>query len=64
MKKGISQGITHLPTSRYNLFSISKRLEEGWKLDGNKDMIKLVKGKEEIRFDIKIKTKKGAGFCM
>ena len=27
-------------------------------------MIKLVKGKQEIKFDIKIKTKKGAIYCM
>ena len=62
--KGVIKGIAHLPRSRYNLFSISRRLDDGWKLGGDQDMIKLVKGNDEIKFDIKIKTKKGAVYCM
>ena len=36
----------------YNLFSIPKRLKDGWTMSGNKKCITLTKGKSEIKFDI------------
>ena len=38
-------------------------LKQGWKLSGGEDTIWISKGKLEVRFDIKIATKKGAIYC-
>lgn len=40
----------------YNLFSIPKRLKEGWKMVGDKKCITLSKGPSEIKFDIAMKV--------
>jgi hypothetical protein len=56
--------VTHLPESKYNLFSITKLQNEGWILSGNSDAIWLTKGDVEIRFDIKIPTPKGVLYAM
>eukprot|EP00957_Ditylum_brightwellii_P036221 2744007-Ditylum_brightwellii.AAC.1 len=58
------KGIMHLPQAGYNLFSITKRLEEGWALGGGTDVIWLTKRKRKIMFDIKIKTPKGPIFTI
>ena len=56
--------IVHLPQSGYNLFSLTKRLEDGWTLGGNANAIWITKGKLKVTFDIKIKTPKGAIFAI
>ena len=43
----------------YNLFSLSKCLNEGWTMSGNTECIKLTKGDTTIRFDIKVHSPKG-----
>ena len=49
--------------SNYNLFSISRMLDVGFKMEGDDEAIVLRRGDAEIRFDIKIETKNGALFC-
>ena len=55
--------LVYVPESSFNLFSLSKRLENGWKLGGDAKVIWLEKDDYKIMFDIKIKTPKGALFC-
>eukprot|EP00957_Ditylum_brightwellii_P047434 3603209-Ditylum_brightwellii.AAC.1 len=60
----IIEGIVHLPQAGYNLFSITKQLDEGWALGGGAEAIWLKKGKQKIMFDINIKTPKGTIFVI
>ena len=69
-KKGQEQcavmikGMVHMPQAGYNLFSLTKRLDEGWTLGGSAEAIWIEKGGKRITFDIKIKTPKGAIFAI
>ena len=56
--------VKNVPTNKFNLLAINQRLEKGWQLHGTKNYLKLVKGKTEIKFDIKIKTKEGCIFAV
>ena len=40
----------------YNLYSLSKSMREGWKLEGDSKVMTLTKGDAKIFFDIKVKT--------
>ena len=53
-------GFVHMPQSELNLFSISIRAEEGWKLGGDKTDILLQNNDQIIKFYIKEKTEKRA----
>ena len=61
--------VSFAPAAAYNLFSVSKRVNEGWTLsselttDGDTSLV-LVRGGARIVFDIKIETPKGAIYCM
>ena len=58
------QNVDVIPKSHYNLISITKLMEEGCKIAGNKkDGITLQKGSQVIKFDIKVKTPKGVLWC-
>ena len=59
----IIEEMVHSPSAEFNLFSLTKRLDEGWTLGGNKDIIWISKGDKKVVFDIKIKTPKGAIFA-
>ena len=52
------------PKGNFNLFSVSRCLMEGWKLVGDDTGMELTKDDIVIKFDIVIKTKKGAIFCV
>ena len=61
--------MSYVPDAAYNLFSIAKRVDEGWDLKSMKGadgetMLVLEKDGGQIKFDIKIKTPKGAVYCM
>jgi hypothetical protein len=64
MSSGTLTGVTLLPNSGYNLFSLTKMMNQGWKLFGDEEALCLKKGDKEVRFDIKIPTPKGAIYCM
>ena len=58
------QNANVIPESHYNLISITKLMEEGHKITGNKkDSITLQKGSQVIKFDIKVETPKGVLWC-
>jgi hypothetical protein len=53
-----------IPESHYNLISITKLMEEGHKISGNKkDDITLQKRSQVIKFDIKVETPRGVLWC-
>ena len=45
--------VSVVPSSAFNLFSITKMQLQGWVLGGNKDNLWITKGRRTIRFDIK-----------
>ena len=51
-------------SNNFNLFSIGQYLINRWKLSGNSKGLELIKGKKKIRFDIIMRTKKGALYCV
>ena len=64
MGKATIKDVVHTPNSRFNLFSVTKRMQDGWILGGDKESMWLTKGDQKINFDIKISTPKGALFCI
>jgi hypothetical protein len=58
------EDVSIVPTSGYNLFSITKLMKNGWKLSGTKEEIKLTNDEKEIIFDICIPTPMGMLLAM
>jgi hypothetical protein len=56
--------VKYLPEANFNLFSITRRLKEGWRLNGDDTAIWIYKGDKTIKFDIVVKTKDSLIFCM
>jgi hypothetical protein len=56
--------VKHVKSAKFNLFSITKRQEDGWILHGDRDAIWLTKEDKTIVFDIKIKTSEGLVFAI
>merc|ERR1712194_525908 len=57
------ENVALLETSNYNLFSLSKLLNSGWKMQGDATKVVMSKRSMILTFDIVIKTTKGALFC-
>ena len=57
------KGVKIVPDSQFNLFSITKRQKQGWKLGGDQDAIWIEKGANRIMFDVKIETNEGVIFA-
>mgnify|MGYP007058517846 CR=1 FL=1 len=55
--------VTCKKTANFNLMSMGAMLMNGWESRGTADMIVLTKEKITIKFDIVVKTKRGAVFC-
>lgn len=54
------KNVQYVPTQGFNLFSLTKAMNEGWRLaSDNKKNIIIHKGKHKIVFDLKIPTRKG-----
>ena len=58
------ENMAYLPKSKFGLISLTQRMQNGWKLIGDEEPIKLKKGNVEMVFDIKIYTPKGAIYCI
>lgn len=56
--------VTYLEGGRFNLYSMTRKMKEGWNLGGNKDSMWLERNGAKIVFDIAIPTKKGMIFAM
>jgi len=54
-----------IPSSSFNMFSLSKVVKDGWLLSGDaKNGLVLTKGTVQVCFNIKIHTKKGVLHCV
>ena len=61
----VIKGVTVSTDGIYNLFSLNKYVTEyGWILHGSKEALILKKDDRELKFKVKIKTKKGVLFCI
>jgi hypothetical protein len=56
--------VAYVPTSKFNLFSLTRMMINNWILRGDENSIWLEKGRKKIVFDIKITTSTGAIYCM
>ena len=65
-KQGIItlSNMVYLPNGKYNIISLTKIMETGWKIVGNTNGIKLVKDNKNFIFDIKIKTSTGTLYAV
>eukprot|EP00957_Ditylum_brightwellii_P085629 6514035-Ditylum_brightwellii.AAC.2 len=57
------KNVKYCKENKYNLFSITKRQKDGWRLHGNKNQILITKGQHKVVFDIQIPTKEGLIFA-
>jgi hypothetical protein len=58
------QAVTHLPTGKFKLFSLTKMQKSGWLLHGDGKAIWLAKGENKTTFDIIIPIPEGMVFTM
>jgi hypothetical protein len=57
-------GVMHLKNGRYNLLTVTKIMNSGWKLEGDEKSMSLVKENKKLTFDIKIHTTRGVLFAL
>ena len=55
--------VRYAPENKFNLFSVTKLLMNGWFLGGDGNAIWLRNNEQTINFDINTKTKEGIIFC-
>jgi hypothetical protein len=55
--------MAYVPTSKFNLFSLTRMMINNWILGGDENIIWLEKGRNEIVYDINITTSIGAIYC-
>jgi hypothetical protein len=53
-----------VPKCGYNLFSLTHMMSEGWTVVGCKDKITIQKDRNELTFDIGVRTPKGVLFAI
>ena len=54
--------VTYVPEGRYNLFSLTRMMKNGWSMSGDMDGIVLTKGDKRIVFSKKVHMTKGVLF--
>ena len=57
LTKVILSKVRYSPKKKFTLFSVKKRLMNGWDIGGDGNKIWLRKNEQKIKFDIKIKTR-------
>ena len=62
-KKMVFKNVSYLSNANYNLCSLAKMLQDRWVMVGDEKAIVMRRLEEEIRFDIIVKTTKGALYC-
>jgi hypothetical protein len=55
--------VAYVPTSKFNLFSLTRMMINSWILGCDENSIWLEKGRKKIVFDIKIMISTGAIYC-
>eukprot|EP00957_Ditylum_brightwellii_P186014 14162177-Ditylum_brightwellii.AAC.1 len=61
--KSSMKNIKYCKENRYNLFSLTKQMKNGWLLHGNNDALWITKSGHKVKFDIRIETKEGIIFA-
>ncbi len=61
--QGTMPNVDYVPEACVNLFSVNKRVMNGWLMNANSEGLTLSKGDLEIKFDLKIHTQKGTLFA-
>jgi hypothetical protein len=56
--------VIFLPNGQYNLISITKVMQSGWKLEGDENKILIRKHSKKLIFDIEIETSRGVLFAV
>jgi hypothetical protein len=56
LNKTVLKDVLIVPSSKYNLFSLTKPMKEGWELIGKKGQLTLKEDGNKVVFDIKIPT--------
>jgi hypothetical protein len=51
--------VAHSWNMKFNLCSLSKLCQDGWKMKGNKDFFVMERNNQKIKFDIKVTTATG-----
>ena len=64
LHRAVMKDVRVTPTGKFNLFSLSKMMKEGWKMTGDTSAIVISKGNQKITFDIRIPTPRGVLYCM
>jgi hypothetical protein len=64
LMKSTMQSVAHLPTGKFNLFSLTKMQKDVWLLHGNDKAIWLTKGNNTITFDCVIPAPEGMVFAL
>jgi Reverse transcriptase (RNA-dependent DNA polymerase) len=64
MSSGIITDVALTENCPFNLFSLTKMMNKGWKLSGDSNGIKLNKGDKSLIFDVPIETPKGVVYAM
>jgi hypothetical protein len=64
LNHAILKDVMMVPSSVYNLFSLTKLMSAEWKLIGEKDKLTSKKGNQEIIFDIAVQTPKGVVYAL
>ena len=64
LEKVMLSKVRYILKNMFNLFSVTKRLMNGWDFVGYINSIWLRKNEQTIKSDIKIKTKEGIIFAM
>ena len=57
-------GVSLISEGNFALFSVTRMLLAGWKLGDNANSIWLTKVERTMQFDIKVRSAKGALFCI
>jgi hypothetical protein len=52
-----------IPSAKYNLFSLTKRLRAGWKMSGDMHALTIEKNGNKVVFDIVLNTAEGRLYC-
>ena len=58
------QDVLIIPSCPFNLFSVTKLINQGWLLSGDKEAMVLSNGTNKIMFDIKVHSPKGLIYAM
>ena len=63
MNKIMLPDVRVIPSAKYNMFSLTKRLKDGWKMSGDTHALTIKKNGNKVVFDIVLNTAEGRLYC-